>query len=249
MNYQKHYDALIARAFKRDLSGYSERHHIIPRCLGGSDSVDNMAVLTASEHFVAHQLLAKIYPLDKGVLWSVVIMSGGKMAGRQNNKLFSWVRERAKDMLRGVPRSQETKDRLGASHKSSAKAKRARELLFARKIGVPRSDETKAKIGAIFAGVPLREDHRKSISAALTGKIVSPDHAAHLSASLKGNQNALGAVRSPETRAKMSAAKIGVKMSADAVRKMVENKTPEQRRAGALKAWETKRAKAALLVA
>ena len=39
---------------------YTENHHIIPECLGGIDSLDNLVHLTAREHFIAHVLLTKM---------------------------------------------------------------------------------------------------------------------------------------------------------------------------------------------
>lgn len=62
MNYKKHYDKLMERSKYRIPDGYVEKHHIVPRCLGGKDEVDNIAILTPEEHFLAHQLLVKIYP-------------------------------------------------------------------------------------------------------------------------------------------------------------------------------------------
>lgn len=62
MNYQKIYDALISRAKGRVYCrGYHERHHIVPRSLGGTNNADNIAVLTFREHFLAHWLLVKIH--------------------------------------------------------------------------------------------------------------------------------------------------------------------------------------------
>lgn len=40
---------------------YSEKHHILPRSLGGSDSVSNVVILTAREHYIAHLLLARMF--------------------------------------------------------------------------------------------------------------------------------------------------------------------------------------------
>lgn len=37
---------------------YHERHHIIPRCIGGTDEYNNLIDLYAKEHFEAHRLLA-----------------------------------------------------------------------------------------------------------------------------------------------------------------------------------------------
>lgn len=65
MDYQLHYDSLIEsrRSLGRDkTNGYFESHHIVPRCLGGLDNAENLILLTAKEHFIAHLLLTKIYP-------------------------------------------------------------------------------------------------------------------------------------------------------------------------------------------
>lgn len=44
---------------------YYEVHHIIPRSQGGTDTEDNLVILTLFEHFQAHFLLAKKYENDK----------------------------------------------------------------------------------------------------------------------------------------------------------------------------------------
>lgn len=41
---------------------YYEKHHIIPKCLGGNDEDNNLIDLFAREHFIAHKLLADEYP-------------------------------------------------------------------------------------------------------------------------------------------------------------------------------------------
>jgi len=56
MNYQKIYDQIIERAKNRKLEGYKEKHHIIPKCLGGPDNKENLVELTAREHFLCHLL-------------------------------------------------------------------------------------------------------------------------------------------------------------------------------------------------
>jgi len=61
MNYPKLYDNLIERAKHRDLSGYCERHHIVPRSMGGDNNKNNIVELTAREHFLAHWILWKIH--------------------------------------------------------------------------------------------------------------------------------------------------------------------------------------------
>lgn len=59
--YSQWYYNIINRAKSRTLdnSVYTEKHHIIPRSLGGSNSKSNIVKLTAREHFVCHLLLPK----------------------------------------------------------------------------------------------------------------------------------------------------------------------------------------------
>lgn len=63
MNYKNIYDNLIQKFqnFKNIENLFLERHHIIPRCLGGKDK-NNTVMLPTRYHFVAHLLLWKMYP-------------------------------------------------------------------------------------------------------------------------------------------------------------------------------------------
>lgn len=62
MNYKKIYESIVNNALDRKMpNGQYDRHHIIPRSLGGVDYESNMVNLTLREHFVCHLLLAKIY--------------------------------------------------------------------------------------------------------------------------------------------------------------------------------------------
>lgn len=65
MNYLKIYNQIIEKRKNNVPVGYSEKHHIIPRCLGGSNNKYNLIYLTAREHFICHHLLTKIYHTGK----------------------------------------------------------------------------------------------------------------------------------------------------------------------------------------
>jgi hypothetical protein len=65
MNYQKIYDRLVSNAKNRPVEGYTEKHHIKPKCIGGDDSNDNLVRLTSREHYIAHRLLYKIHGTSK----------------------------------------------------------------------------------------------------------------------------------------------------------------------------------------
>lgn len=123
MNYQRIYDNLVFKGKNRTLTGYKEKHHIIPRCMGGSDDIENLVNLTPEEHFLAHQLLIKIYPDVPGLAYAILIMSkSSQYNGRVNNKMFGWLRRKVADAnskrFKGKtrpPRSKEWCDKISAS--------------------------------------------------------------------------------------------------------------------------------------
>jgi hypothetical protein len=65
MNYEKIYNQIIDKAKNecrvKNKEIYYERHHIIPKCLGGSNKKENLVLLTAREHFICHWLLMRVY--------------------------------------------------------------------------------------------------------------------------------------------------------------------------------------------
>jgi len=97
MNYKLIYEHLVKRGQHRPIiDGYKESHHIIPRCMGGSDEVDNLVDLTPEEHFVAHQLLVKIYPENIRLVRACDVMSKDTKVNRywRKNKMYGWLRRR-----------------------------------------------------------------------------------------------------------------------------------------------------------
>lgn len=98
MNYKKHYDILIERARLRvKPDGYSERHHIVPRCLGGSNESSNLVYLTAREHYVAHLLLAKE---KSGSLWAAVRLMGENL-NRKSSRMYESARVKHSQNMSG----------------------------------------------------------------------------------------------------------------------------------------------------
>jgi len=124
MNYVEHYERLIQRARRRTLEGYRECHHIRPRCMGGKDSTENIVELTPEEHYVAHQLLVKIYPENKGIFWAAIMMSCRSHLHKRSNKLYGWLRRKCVEnmkrntygtALKGIPRTEDVKKRISES--------------------------------------------------------------------------------------------------------------------------------------
>lgn len=90
MNYSNIYNQLIARAQSRTLDCYAELHHIVPRCLGGSNKKVNLVRLTPEEHYLAHQLLVKMHPGNSKLIHAANMMC----VGRSTNKLYGWLRRK-----------------------------------------------------------------------------------------------------------------------------------------------------------
>ncbi len=122
MKYQGWYDALMARARGRTLGIYKERHHVVPRALGGSDDPKNLVDLTYREHFIAHWLLTRMHVgRDRAkMLYAVNAMTmtfGGRVvAGWQVETAKRLLKQEAVKRLEArraarVVRQQATKDR------------------------------------------------------------------------------------------------------------------------------------------
>lgn len=95
MNYKSIYEKLIQSRSNQPLlkEEYYENHHIIPRCLGGTDDPQNLIKLTAREHFLAHYLLTKIYPEEHKLFYALLCMIRDP---HSNRKYTSRVYELAK---------------------------------------------------------------------------------------------------------------------------------------------------------
>lgn len=98
MDYQTIYVSLIERARHRIPDGYVERHHVVPICIGGTDTNENLVALYPEEHFFAHVLLVKIYPEHKGLINAVQLMEGeGKnkrWKGRRRRTMYGWLKRK-----------------------------------------------------------------------------------------------------------------------------------------------------------
>jgi hypothetical protein len=141
MNYAYHYEKLIARARSRTLVGYKERHHALPKCMGGGNEPENLVELTPEEHFVAHQLLIRIHPGIKKLVYAAWYMA----TNGKGNKPYGWLRRRHATCM-SVALLGNTR-RLGIRH-----SKEAREKISAAGVGRISSPERKAKISIAKLG-------------------------------------------------------------------------------------------------
>ena len=112
MNYQRIYNQIIERAKTRQLSCYKEKHHIVPRCMGGVDE-NNIVELTAREHFLCHILLCEIYPKEYKLKHALFLMAIGKQKVKENiyvigSRVYERLKKEYSQMLIGKKHSEET---------------------------------------------------------------------------------------------------------------------------------------------
>lgn len=129
--YTTWYFNIIKLAQQRScVSDYTERHHIIPKCLGGTNKKDNLVLLKAREHFICHLLLTRMVESCENkkkmwyAAWCLISLKGRNKERnfKYNSKSFATIREnRAKEvslMRTGMLHSEETKKRIGEKSKT-----------------------------------------------------------------------------------------------------------------------------------
>jgi hypothetical protein len=202
MNYFKIYNDLIESAKLRPnlplLNGYTEKHHIIPRSMGGSNDKDNIVSLTAREHFVAHWLLWRIHRNKEMAFAFACMFRNNKQNIRsdkryKNGRAFQEAKEAISKVLKGkvgVKRSEETKQKISQSHLGKKASPLARKKLsdYARNrnpehkekiakssLGRKASEETRRKISSFHQGKEKSEEHRRKIGEANSKRVITQE--------------------------------------------------------------------------
>lgn len=117
------YNSIIARARDRILEGYKEKHHIIPKSLGGTDQKDNLVALTGREHYICHLLLTKMvegpakHKMNKAA-W-MMMRSSDKTTGRDykvNSRLYETFRKQHAQFNSSDERRKKTSETMKQYH-------------------------------------------------------------------------------------------------------------------------------------
>jgi len=189
--YTKRYYTIIENARVRFWDGYTETHHIIPRCLGGSDDKTNLIELNGHEHLVCHLLLRKMLPegQNNGVIaaaWRMVNVEDKngnrhRVTGRVYAKLKEEFAKTHSATMKGrtpwnkgykETRPEVLKNIQDAALARPEQSKESRELQASKTRGQKRTDEQKANLSRGQKGVkkgPMKQEHKDKRSKKLKG--------------------------------------------------------------------------------
>ena len=256
MNYQQNYNNLIIKARNRLLCNvYIEKHHIIPRSMGGSNLSGNIVNLTAKEHYVAHHLLWKIYKNQS------MTYAFWNMCNTRNNsdtitaRVYETIRKDVSEISKirmQQPGVREHLSNINNGHIVTEVTKRKISLsLTGRKQSLEEinkrieTNRTNSKLlGKTYEeihGTEIANERKKNLSIKNTGKTQSPESKAKRSESLRGkvcsdetkkkiSESHKGLVQSEVSNIKRSAALLGRPKSEETKQKMRKPKSEEHKR-------------------
>jgi hypothetical protein len=85
--YTSEYFKIIEMYKNNRPSGYIEKHHIIPKSLGGDNSNDNIVYLKPEDHFHCHKLLVEMTEgINHGKMWSALWRMMNKQSRNQQRE-------------------------------------------------------------------------------------------------------------------------------------------------------------------
>jgi hypothetical protein len=134
------YIKLISYAIENPSSEYVERHHILPKAMGGINDSNNLVKLNARQHFLAHLLLWKAYR-NRSMTRAFQLLSN-----RFGHRINSWDYKAFKE---GMKTSDETKLKLSKAFLGRGRAPFTKETklkMSNARLGMIFSEETKAKM-------------------------------------------------------------------------------------------------------
>ena len=165
----KHYKELD---LKKSKNLYTESHHIIPRCMGGSNNKDNLVRVPARVHFLLHWMLYRIYRTSEmAFAWNMMCMNTHN--SRYTSRSFSIIRRIFSEcassahkgkILTDSHKKKISKSNTGKRHSKETKMKMSqnRHISLAHKqsiinamTGRPYSDETRAKLSLAAINRPV----------------------------------------------------------------------------------------------
>lgn len=165
--YTTWYFSIINNAREKERTGYTEKHHIVPKSIGGENNTGNLVMLTAREHFICHWLLTKMVKnkKQKYQMWNAFSC----MLYRENNNQKRYrVSSRTFENLKTNNSRLKSEMWIGKNNPMYGKTHtdEAKEKISKTHLGQKRSSEAKEKMSQAKKGKSLSESHKNALKTA-----------------------------------------------------------------------------------
>jgi hypothetical protein len=197
--YTKWYFSIISKAKNRtNLKEYSEKHHIVPKSLGGSNDPSNLVDLTAREHFVCHMLLTKMVvgKFKQKMIYAWWSMSNQKRPDQFRYKitshLYNIIKEAASKNHTLFRHSVESKKKISLSLKNKIVSEETKQKQSINANNRSADHYKKAvETRRLNGSYNIAKGSRENISKALKGKprILTEEHKANIAKAAKNRVN------------------------------------------------------------
>lgn len=189
--YSRLYFSIIGHAKEHPMEIF-EKHHIIPKSLGGSDDSSNLVKLSFRQHFICHKLLTKMVHSKndkRKMTFALHMMSLNSSRLSRTSKSYEYTRKLRREL--GV--SEQTKEKM-------------RQSMIGKNIGKKASTEAKQKMSiAAQSREEVSLETREKISARLKREWAEGTRTVSSNFKQTG-KSMLGKNHSEETRLKQSIA-------------------------------------------
>ena len=212
--YTRLYNTLIERAINRNWNKAPgrERHHIVPRSLGGSNDSSNLTYLSAREHFICHWLLIKMTAGEARGKMLYALM-GMRAIGDTHQRYSSYITSRVYERYRIEHAKVHSERMKGKTAWNKGRRLEGEELelhrertrnrtidpvkqaegqlkRIAKVTGTKQSEEAKLKKSLALKGRPkgpMSEEQKLKRSMTMTGQKKKPGHSDNVRAAVLGN--------------------------------------------------------------
>lgn len=164
---------------------YYEEHHIVPKCIGGTNDKDNLIDLFAKEHFEAHKLLALENPENKKLthawwMMSTITIGSDKRRVEITKEEYEDARKALSEAMRGENNPMYGKPSpMRGTHLTDEQKKHLREINLGEKspmYGKTVSEETRSKMSAAKLGKKASNEAKLNMRNAHIGKQIGAEH-------------------------------------------------------------------------
>lgn len=184
-HYHNRYLKFITSRRSRVYEGIVETHHILPKSLGGDNSLENLIKLSPREHFLAHWMLWKAYSNKQMTLafWSMRMNKSKHRSFKITSKVYQSLKEN---------HSTVQSERMRNNNPMTNDDSRNKVSISRKKLGWSPSKEHREQISKALSGKPKTTQHAENISKGSKGKSKSNSHKKNMSenhADVTGDKN------------------------------------------------------------